>query len=153
MDFTSLIMFAVKVDTKSQCLYCLAFGKSKLLRLISHGLQVISDNFVNKFKSTNGHNGDYPVYNDATCAGIIASVNGCTRVLISEEADVFLPSVGAVLPSPHVNKDVPTVKSEARSELMKMFDGDCHTRKLKGSVSKMDSFKHSFIVSKVCSVV
>ncbi|CAF1537373.1 unnamed protein product, partial [Rotaria sordida] len=88
---------------------------------------------------------NFPVYNDATCAGIIASVNGCTRVLISEEADVLLPSIGAVLPSPFVNKDVPTVKSEARVEMMKMFDGDCHMRKLKGNISKMDSFKHSFI--------
>ena len=109
---------------------------------------MISDSFTNKFKSTNGDNGNCPVYNDATCAGIIASVNGCTRILISEEADVLLPSVGAVLPSPFVNKDVPTVKSEARSELMKMFDGDCHTRKLKGGVLKMDGFKHSFIVSR-----
>lgn len=127
---------------------CLAFGKSKLLRLIVRGLQVISDSFPEKFKSIDGSNkSNCPVYNDATCAGIIATVNGCTRVLISEEADVLLPSIGAVLPSPFINKDVPTVKSEARAELMKMFDGDCHIRKLKGSVSKMESFKHSFVVS------
>ena len=71
-------------------------------------------------------------------------------MLISEEADVLLPSIGAVLPSPFVNKDVPTVKSEARAELMKMFDGDCHVRKLKNSVSRMDSFKHSFVVNIFC---
>jgi hypothetical protein len=118
-----------------------------LLRLIAHGLQVISDYYPEKFKSIDGNNkGNCPVYNDATCAGIIASVNGCTRVLISEEADVLLPSIGAVLPSPFVNKDVPAVKSEARAELMKMFDGDFHIRKLKGSVSKMNSFKHCFVV-------
>ncbi|CAF4784083.1 unnamed protein product, partial [Rotaria socialis] len=76
---------------------------------------------------------------------IIASVNGCTRVLISEEADVLLPSIGAVLPSPFINKDVPAVKSEARVEMMKMFDGDFHMRKLKGGICKIDSFKHSFI--------
>lgn len=92
-------------------------------------------------------NNNFPVYNDATCAGIIASVNGCTRVLISEEADVLLPSIGAVLPSPFVNKDVPAVKSEARVEMMKMFDGDFHVRKLKGGICKIDGFKHSFIVS------
>ncbi|CAF3064486.1 unnamed protein product, partial [Rotaria socialis] len=114
--------------------------------LITYGLQVISDAFPHKFQSSahdNSHS--FPVYKDATCAGIIASVNGSTRVLISEEADVLLPSIGAVLPSPFINKDVPTVKSEARVEMMKMFDGDCHMRKLKGSISKMDSFKHSFI--------
>ncbi|CAF1345928.1 unnamed protein product [Rotaria magnacalcarata] len=110
------------------------------------GNSLISDAFPHKFQSSahdNSHN--FPVYNDATCAGIIASVNGSTRVLISEEVDVLLPSIGAVLPSPFINKDVPTVKSEARVEMMKMFDGDCHMRKLKGSISKMDSFKHSFI--------
>jgi hypothetical protein len=116
--------------------------------LITHGIQVISDSFSHKFPSNDGNNkSTFPVYNDTTCAGLIASVNGCTRVLISEEADVLLPSIGAVLPSPFVNKDVPTVKSEARAELMKMFDGDCHVRKLKNSVSRMDSFKHSFVVN------
>lgn len=126
----------------------LAFGKSKLLRLISHGLHVISGNFEHKFKScSGGTNNNFPVYNDASCAGIIAAVNGCTRVLISEEADIFLPSIGAVLPSPLMNKDIPAVKSEARVEMMKMFDGDFHMRKLKGSTCKIDSFKHSFIVS------
>lgn len=116
--------------------------------MITHGLQIIGDTFPHKFQSSVIDNkNNCPVYNDATCAGIIASVNGCTRVLISEEADVLLPSIGAVLPSPYINKDVPTVKSEARVEMMKMFDGDCHMRKLKGSISKMDSFKHSFVVS------
>lgn len=117
------------------------------MRLIAHGLQVISDCYPEKFKSIDSNNkSNCSVYNDATCAGIIASVNGCTRVLISEEADVLLPSIGAVLPSPFVNKDIPAVKSETRAELMKMFDGDFHIRKLKGSVSKMNSFKHSFVV-------
>ncbi|CAF2087160.1 unnamed protein product [Rotaria magnacalcarata] len=123
-----------------------SFRKSKLLRLISHGLHVIIKSLPHKFQSSSDNlNNNFPVYNDATCAGIIASVNGCTRVLISEEADVLLPSIGAVLPSPFINKDVPAVKSEARVEMMKMFDGDFHMRKLKGGICKIDSFKHSFI--------
>lgn len=118
-----------------------------MLRLISYGLQVISENFPDKFKSNDVNNkGNCPVYNDATCAGIISSVNGCTRLLISEEADVLLPSIGAVFPSPFINKDIPMVKSDARMEIMKMFDGDFHIRKLKGCVSKLDNFKHSFVV-------
>lgn len=127
--------------------FYLAFGKSKLLRLIAQGLQIMSDYYPDKFKSIDSvTKGNCPVYNDATCAGMIASVNGCTRVLISEEADMLLPSIGAILPSPFVNKDIPTVKSDARAELMKMFDGDWHIRKLKGGACKMNSFKHSFAV-------
>lgn len=101
-----------------------------------------------KFKSVsrNGEESDQVVYFDEnTTAGLLTSLNGCTRFLITDEADVVLKKMAYTLPAPG-SHDWPT--NDCRSQLLTLYDRPhSFTRRLKHESIKVIDAKLNILVS------
>jgi hypothetical protein len=127
----------------------LAFGKSKILRIITRCLDLICSHIPNNFEpfgTTNDATQFKPYYHDATSAGMITATADSTKLFITEEADIVLNQMSAFLQSPHSNKLVARAHTDARHLLIKLYDGDPHIRQLKNSSTSGTICKHNVLV-------
>jgi hypothetical protein len=101
-----------------------------------------------KFKSfsKNGEDSDQVVYFDEnTPAGLLNSLRGCTRFLITDEADVVLKKMAYILPAPG-SRDWPT--NDCRSQLLTLYDRPNNfTRRLKRETIQVFDAKLNVLVS------
>ncbi|CAF1683434.1 unnamed protein product, partial [Rotaria magnacalcarata] len=109
-----------------------SYGKSPILDLVRKAIDVVLIHRPSNFKSTSkdGHESDQVVYFDEnTTAGLLSSLRGCTRFLITDEADVVLKKMGYTLPPPG-NREWST--NDCRSQLLTLYDRPNNfTRRLK----------------------
>ncbi|CAF2921284.1 unnamed protein product [Rotaria sp. Silwood2] len=95
-----------------------SYGKSPILDLVRKSIDEVVRYRPSKFKSASkdGEEFDQVVYFDEnTAAGLLSSLNGCTRFLITDEADVVLKKMGYTLPPPG-SRDWST--NDCRSQLL-----------------------------------
>ncbi|CAF3961459.1 unnamed protein product [Rotaria sp. Silwood1] len=109
-----------------------SYGKSPILDLVRKSIDEVVRYRPSKFKSASkdGEEFDQVVYFDEnTAAGLLSSLNGCTRFLITDEADVVLKKMGYTLPPPG-SRDWST--NDCRSQLLTLYDRPHNfTRRLK----------------------
>lgn len=100
-----------------------------------------------KFKSTKeGEDRDQVVYFDEnTSAGLLSSLHGCTRVLITDEADVVLKKMNYTLLSPNSRE---IANNDCRSQLLTLYDRPHNfTRRLKCETVQVFDAKLNILVS------
>ncbi|CAF3801530.1 unnamed protein product [Rotaria sp. Silwood1] len=71
-----------------------SYGKSPMLGLVQSSILAVRDSRPMKFREVgdklNGSNHIRVIFNEATTAGVLDSLKGCTRMLMTEEGDVIL---------------------------------------------------------------
>jgi hypothetical protein len=101
-----------------------------------------------KFKSfsKDGEDTDQVVYFDEnTPAGMLSSLRGCTRFLITDEADVVLKKMAYILQAP-ASRDWPT--NDCKSQLLTLYDRPHNfTRRLKHETVQVVDAKLNVLVS------
>ncbi|CAF3600979.1 unnamed protein product [Rotaria socialis] len=100
-----------------------SYGKSPILDLVRKAIDVVVQYRTSKFKSVSKdeQESDQVVYFDEnTPAGLLSSLRGCTRFLITDEADVVLKKMAYTLPPPGIRDW--SVTNDCRSQLLTLFD-------------------------------
>lgn len=119
-----------------------AYGKSPILDLVRSSIDVVVGWRPTKFKSIrgNGEESDPVVYFDEhTPAGLLNSLQGCTRLLVTDEADVVFKKMNYTLPSPG-SRDIAT--NDCRSQLLTLYDRPHNfTRRLKNETIQVFNAK------------
>ena len=127
---------------------CLAYGKSPILDLVRRAIDEVVRCRASKFKSVSkdGEECDQIVYFDEnTPAGLLSSLRGCTRFLITDEADVVLKKMGYTLPAPGSRE---WATNDCRSQLLTLYDRPHNfTRKLKRECVQVFDAKLNVLVS------
>ncbi|CAF2144833.1 unnamed protein product [Rotaria magnacalcarata] len=108
------------------------YGKSPILDLVRKSIDEVIVWRPEKFKSIRreSEESDQIVYFDEnTSAGLLSSLQGCTRVLITDEADVVLKKMNYTLMSPNCRE---IANNDCRSQLLTFYDRPHNfTRRLK----------------------
>ncbi len=126
-----------------------AYGKSPILDLVRRAIDEVVRHRSSKFKSASNNGGkfDEAVYFDEnTSAGLLSSLRGGTRFLITDEADVVLKKMGYTLAPQGSSRDWPT--NDCRSQLLSLYDRPHNfTRKLKHETVQVFDAKLNILVS------
>ncbi|CAF3607743.1 unnamed protein product [Rotaria socialis] len=81
------------------------------------------------------------IYNEATTAGMLDSLKGCTRLLMTEEGDVILKRMGAFLLPSIGGRDTFSF-DDCRAQLINLYDNpDQYSKKLKNSIVEVSNSK------------
>ncbi|CAF2164389.1 unnamed protein product [Rotaria magnacalcarata] len=99
-----------------------SYEKSLILDLVRKGIDEVVVWRPEKFKSIRreSEESDQIVYFDEnTSAGLLISLQGCTRVLITDEADVVLKKMNYTLMSPNCRE---IANNYCRSQLLTLYD-------------------------------
>lgn len=100
-----------------------------------------------KFRSSASEQDDVNLvayFDENTTAGLLCSLRGCTRFLITDEADVVLKKMGYILLPPGA-RDWPT--NDCRSQLLTLFDRPHNfIRKLKREMIQVHDAKLNVLV-------
>jgi len=130
--------------------FYLAYGKSPMLALVQSSILAVRNCRLLKFREIgdklNGSNHIRVIFNEATTAGVLDSLKGCTRLLMTEEGDVILKRMGAFL-SPIVGGRDSSVLDDCRAQLINLYDHpEQYLKKLKNSVVEVNDSKLNILV-------
>jgi hypothetical protein len=86
------------------------------------------------------------IFNEATTAGVLDSLKGCTRLLMTEEGDVILKRMGAFL-SPTIGGRDSSALDDCRAQLINLYDHpEQYSKKLKNSIVEVNNSKLNILV-------
>ncbi|CAF1543645.1 unnamed protein product [Adineta ricciae] len=114
--------FAIPMNLYNLVVARSSYGKSPILDIVRKCVDEVVKVRPSKFKSCakDEKDSDRVVYFDEnTAAGLLGSLRGCTRFLITDEADVVLKKMGYTLLPPN-SRDYPT--NDCRSQLLTLYD-------------------------------
>ncbi|CAF1300271.1 unnamed protein product [Rotaria sordida] len=122
-----------------------SYGKSPMLGLVQSSILAVRDSRPMKFREVgdklNGSNHIRVIFNEATTAGVLDSLKGCTRMLMTEEGDVILQRMGAFL-SPTVGGRNSSVLDDCRAQLINLYDHpEQYSKRLKNSIVEVSDSK------------
>jgi hypothetical protein len=87
------------------------------------------------------------IINEATTAGVLDSLKGCTRLLMTEEGDVILKRMATFLLPTVAGRDS-VVMDDSRAQLINLYDHpDQYSKKLKNSIIEVSNSKLNILVS------
>ena len=122
-----------------------------MLGLVQSSILAVRNYRPMKFRETNDKlNGSAHIrviFNEATTAGVLDSLKGCTRLFMTEEGDVILKRMGVFL-LPTIGGHDSSVLDDCRSQLINLYDHpEQYTKKLKNSSVEINDSKLSILVS------
>jgi hypothetical protein len=133
------------------CCVGLAYGKSPMLNLVQSSILSVRNCRPHKFRAIgdtmNGSNHINVIFNEATTAGVLDALKGCTRLLLTEEGDVILKRMGAFL-LPNFGGREQATGDDCRAQLINLYDHpDQYSKKLKNSMIEVKNSKLNILVS------
>ncbi|CAM4780095.1 unnamed protein product [Rotaria magnacalcarata] len=122
-----------------------SYGKSPMLTLVQSSLLAVRNSRTMKFREIGdklqGSDHIRVIYNEATTAGMLDSLKGCTRLLMTEEGDVILKRMGAFLLPSIGGRDTFSF-DDCRAQLINLYDNpDQYSKKLKNSIVEVSNSK------------
>ncbi|CAF3362242.1 unnamed protein product [Rotaria socialis] len=102
-----------------------SYGKSSMLNLVESAILAVRNARSTKFRESGNKSAESNhirvTYNEATTAGVLDSLKGCTRLLITEEGDVILKRMGAFL-LPNIGGRDASMSDDCRAQLINLYD-------------------------------
>ncbi|CAM4983597.1 unnamed protein product [Rotaria socialis] len=122
-----------------------SYGKSPMLTLVQSSLLAVRNSRTMKFREIGdklqGSDHIRVIYNEATTAGMLDSLKGCTRLLMTEEGDVILKRMGAFLLPSIGGRDTFSF-DDCQAQLINLYDNpDQYSKKLKNSIVEVSNSK------------
>ncbi|CAF1234609.1 unnamed protein product [Rotaria magnacalcarata] len=116
-----------------------------MLTLVQSSLLAVRNSRTMKFREIGdklqGSDHIRVIYNEATTAGMLDSLKGCTRLLMTEEGDVILKRMGAFLLPSIGGRDTFSF-DDCRAQLINLYDNpDQYSKKLKNSIVEVSNSK------------
>jgi hypothetical protein len=86
------------------------------------------------------------IFNEATTAGVLDALKGCTRLLLTEEGDVILKRMGAFL-APTTGGREQSTGDDCRAQLINLYDHpEQYAKKLKNTMIEVKDSKLNILV-------